>query len=42
MIDASVQTDVYGSDAAAVNIREDLDEYDSDATRLDIPTNPNT
>ena len=33
---------MYGSDAAAVNIPEDLDEYDSDATRLDTPTNPNT
>ena len=42
MIDASTQTDEYGSDAAAVNLCEDLDEYDSDATRLDTPTNPNT
>lgn len=42
MIDASTQTDAYGSDAAAVNLCEDLDEYDSDATRLNIPTNPNT
>ena len=30
---------MYGSDAAAVNIPEDLDEYDYDAT---TPTNHNT